>query len=91
MILPEAGSGYVAVEYTVLRCLGAGRGIDWKVIGQVLMSYNGRDLDQIKIETVETTETQIITQTENYYFDVTDLIRARSNPGTEINQSTFVN
>ena len=63
---------YVSVEYGVLQCLGIGRRIEWKLLQQSLIEYNGRKLEQMKIETEETTETEIITQVENYYFDITD-------------------
>jgi hypothetical protein len=63
---------YVGVEYGVLRCLGIGRRIEWKVIQQSLIDHNGRKLDQLKVETKEVTDSEIITQIENYYFDVTD-------------------
>jgi hypothetical protein len=65
---------YVAVEHTVLRCLGTGRRVEWKLLQQTLIEHNGRKLDQMKIETKETTDTEIITQIENYYFDVTECL-----------------
>lgn len=68
----QVPNDYVGVEYGVLRCLGIGRRIEWKLIQQSLIEHNGRTLDQMKIETKETTETEIITQIENYYFDVTE-------------------
>ncbi len=63
---------YTSVEYGILQCLGTGRRINWKVIKQALMEHNGRSLDQIKIETKESTDKGIITQIENYYFDITE-------------------
>ena len=63
---------YIAVEYAFLKYIGIGRGIEWKVLGQELLSHNGRKIDKIKIETIETTENEIITQTENYYFDISE-------------------
>jgi len=65
---------YVAVEHTVLRCLGIGRRVEWKLLQQALIEHNGRKLDQMQIETERTTDTQIITQIENYYFDVTECL-----------------
>lgn len=65
---------YTFVEYGVLRCLGVGRGIEWKLVRQGVMHHNGRTLDQLKIETKEVTETEIITQVENYYFDITECV-----------------
>ncbi len=68
----QVPNDYTSVEYGILRCLGKGRGIEWKVIQQSLLSHNGRKLDQLKIETKETTENEVITQIENYYFDITE-------------------
>ena len=65
---------YTSVEYAILKCLGIGRGIEWKLLQQALLQHNGRTLDQIKIETRETTEDEIITQIENYYFDITECV-----------------
>ncbi|MFC1591343.1 hypothetical protein ACFL43_02345 [Thermodesulfobacteriota bacterium] len=63
---------YTSVEYGVLRCLGIGRGIEWNTINQSVLHEDGRTLDQIKIETKETTEKEVITKIENYYFDITE-------------------
>lgn len=63
---------YVAVEYGVLRCLGHGRGVRWRLIQQAVFVHNGRRIDQLKIETVRTTREQIVKQIENYYFDITE-------------------
>ena len=63
---------YVSVEYTILKCLGIGRNIEWKLLKQTLMKHNGRKLDQMKIETRGKTETEVDSQIENYYFDVTE-------------------
>ena len=65
-------NNYTSVEYGILRCLGIGRCIEWKMVQQALLFHEGRKIDQIKIETIETTEDEIITQIENYYFDITD-------------------
>lgn len=63
---------YVGVEYGVLRCLGAGRRVEWKLIEQTVLDYGGRKIEQMKIETKQNTETEIIKRVENYYFDITD-------------------
>ena len=65
---------YVGYEYSILKCLGIGRRITWKVISQELLKHNGKDIDKVKIETTQTMPTQIITQIENYYFDVTQCV-----------------
>jgi len=74
VLLPEAGPDYVRIEYLVLRCLGIARNVEWKTTQQALMTYQGKQIDQIKIETKETTDTEIITTTTNYYFDVSSCI-----------------
>jgi hypothetical protein len=63
---------YVGVEYGILRCLGIGRRIEWKLIQQTLQNLDGRTIEQMKIETKQTIATEIITQIENYYFDITE-------------------
>jgi hypothetical protein len=63
---------YIATEHFILKCIAIGRGIDWKKIGQGLYKHNDKNIDCIKIETTEITELEIITQIENYYFDITE-------------------
>ncbi len=63
-----------SVELGIIRCVGIARGVEWEVVEQRLIDYDGRYLDQITIETKETTETEIITQLESYYFDITECI-----------------
>ncbi len=72
-------NNYVGTEYAFLKYLGLGRRIEWKTIGQELLNHNGRTIDKIKIETIETTETEIITQIENYYFDITECFNVDDN------------
>lgn len=68
----QVPNDYVGVEYGILRCLGIGRRIEWKLIQQTLLNCDGQMIEQMMIETKQTTETQIITQVENYYFDITE-------------------
>jgi len=68
----QVPNDYTSVEYGILRCLGIGRRMEWKVIQQSIIEHNGRTLDQLKIETKETTESEVVTQIENYYFDITE-------------------
>jgi hypothetical protein len=63
---------YVGTEHFILKCLGIGRRIEWIILGQELVSYGSKKVDKIKIETKQLTESEIITQIENYYFDITD-------------------
>jgi hypothetical protein len=44
------------------------------MIEQQLLTHNGRKIDKIKIETKQMTETEIIKQIENYYFDITECL-----------------
>jgi hypothetical protein len=68
----ENNYDYVGYEYKILECLGKGRRIEWKLITQSLLNIENRKIDKIKIETKQFTDTEIITQIENYYFDVTN-------------------
>lgn len=56
-------------ELLVLRGLGRGRGVYWRSISTSTIDEDGRSILQRKIETKEFQKNEIITQTENYYFD----------------------
>jgi hypothetical protein len=74
IIHQETPNDYTSVEYGILRCLGIGRGIEWKLKQQATIKHEGKTLDQMKIETIQTTEKEVITQIENYYFDITECV-----------------
>jgi hypothetical protein len=63
---------YTSVEYGILKCLGVGRGIEWKFLKQELIYQDEKRFDKIKIEAKEKTDTEVITTIENYYFDITE-------------------
>lgn len=63
---------YAGTEYAILKYMGIGRGVTWKRLGQELIKHDGRVFDKLKIEVTETTEAEIITTIENYYFDITE-------------------
>jgi hypothetical protein len=60
-----------------LKGLGRGRRIFWRTIAHTLLDDPRPGIEQFKIETARLTDTQIITQTENYYFDVSAMIAAQ--------------
>jgi hypothetical protein len=73
VIIHKVGiNDYVGTEQYILECLGKGRRIRWKILGQEFMNHNNKKIDKIKIETVQLTASEIITQIENYYFDITE-------------------
>lgn len=76
---------YVGTEHLVLNCLGQGRGVVWKLLGQELLIHNNKKIDKIKIETKKLTKSEIITQIENYYFDITECF------GNEVRQDKLFN
>jgi hypothetical protein len=63
---------YVAVEYKVVGCIAAARRVEWKLLRTALHEDNGRRIEEFKIETTQTSGTQVVTQAENYYFDITE-------------------
>jgi len=65
---------YTSVEYAILQCLGLSREIAWKLVQQFTLNHNERTLDQLKIETTQVTEREIITEVENFYFDITECV-----------------
>ena len=72
IIHKDGNNDYVVLEHFILKCLGRGRKIKFKTLVQELITYNDKKIDKIKIETKEVTESEIITQIENYYFDITE-------------------
>jgi hypothetical protein len=65
---------FVSVEFAYLRCIGMARGIEWKFISQKQMNHDGKKIDRLTIKTRQFGLSEIITQQENYYFDITDWI-----------------
>jgi hypothetical protein len=62
----------VEIEHLVLKCLGNGRGVEWEILEIETCSYDERKIDKIKIKTMQLTDYEIITQIENFYFDITE-------------------
>ena len=58
----------------VLQGLGRGRGVFWRCLGRNFLGSEWPSIEQFKIETVELTASEVITQTENYYFDLSMMI-----------------
>lgn len=68
----EVPNDYVGVEYAILKFLGIGRGIGWKMLSQKLMHHENRVIDKVRIETVRTTPAEEERTVEAYYFDITE-------------------
>jgi hypothetical protein len=73
---PDA-HGVALTRLLTLHALGRGRGIFWRTVANTLLGDQWPGIEQFKIETVRLTETQMITRTENFYFDVSVAIAAR--------------
>ncbi len=73
---PDA-DGVARARLLTLHALGRGRGIFWRTVAQSLLGDEWPGIEQFKIETVRLTETQMITRTENFYFDVSAAIALR--------------
>lgn len=87
IIIHSSGQNdYVGTENFILYCLGKGRGVEWKFLGNELLVYGNKKIDKLKIETKETTPSEIITQTENYYFDITYCLESSVKPDTPFNE-----
>jgi len=70
---PDAESTALT-QVLVLRGLGRGRGIFWRTVTHALLGDQWPGIERFKIETIELTDKEIVTQTENYYFDVSLMI-----------------
>ncbi len=73
---PDA-DGVALTRLLTLHALGRGRGIFWRTVANTLLGDEWPGIEQFKIETVRLTETQMITRTENFYFDVSVAVAAR--------------
>jgi hypothetical protein len=81
---------YVGTEKLILNCLGKGREIEWRILKQEILSHSEKKFDKIKIETIQTTDSEIITQIENYYFDITDCVRNSRSRGNSFNEKEIL-
>src|SRR6516225_6532085 len=66
---PDA-DGVALTRLRTMQALGRGRGVFWRTLANALLGDQWPGIEQFKIETVRLTETQVITRTENFYFDV---------------------
>jgi hypothetical protein len=73
---PDA-NGVALTRFQTLHALGRGRGIFWRTVANTLLGEEWPGIEQFKIETVRLTETQMITRTENFYFDVSAAMAVR--------------
>jgi hypothetical protein len=78
---PDADT-VAATHLLTLRGIGRGRRIFWRTVAHTLLGDPWPGIEQFQIETVQLTDTQqmtsqIITQTEDYYFDVSAMIAAQ--------------
>ncbi|MBO0752766.1 MAG: hypothetical protein J2P53_11675, partial [Bradyrhizobiaceae bacterium] len=76
--------GIAMARLLTLHALGRGRGIFWHTIGEVLLGDAWPGIEQFKIKSVRLTQTQMITRTENFYFDVSAAIAARRWPSPAV-------
>ena len=65
IITTSDADSVAATRLWTLRGLGRGRGIFWRTIAHTLLGDQWPGIERFKIETVQLTDTQIITQTEN--------------------------
>ena len=86
IIQRTAINNYVGTEYLILNCLGERRGIDWEMIQQELLFHDDRILDRIEIETKETATAEILTQIEEFYFDITECFGSTNKENSEFDE-----
>lgn len=71
---PEFQKTPVKVEHLYLKYVFTGRNVEYKFLKQELIEHGGKKIDKVKCETKETTDAEIITQIENYYFDISEFM-----------------
>ncbi len=74
IIESPAGEDYQLIETEYLKYICLGRGVKWEFLKRESVESEGRNIDKVKIKTQETTQEEVVTQIENYYFDVTECI-----------------
>jgi hypothetical protein len=74
IIKSEAGPDYRQVEDEFIKYICLGRRVKWEFLQRDLLTEGQRRLEKVKIRTQEITQKEIITQIENYYFDITECI-----------------
>jgi hypothetical protein len=65
------------IEMLLLNCAGKVLGRLWRVLARNSMDGEWHNIEQLQLETVDLTSTEIITQQVNFYFDVTELMTNR--------------
>jgi hypothetical protein len=75
---PEA-ENVALTQVLILRGLGRGRGIFWRAITHALLGDQWQAFSSSRSRRLKLTDTQITTQSENYYFDVSAMIAATEN------------
>lgn len=64
---------YVSTEYLVLKYLRIARGlISWNIVKQQLIVENAKTYDVIEVNVVINQNGELLTQTEYFYFDITE-------------------
>ncbi len=70
----HVGSDYRQVESDYLKYVCMGRKVNWTLLQRESIDSSDRRVEKVKIKTQETTPREVITQIENYYFDITDCV-----------------
>jgi hypothetical protein len=68
IVLSQSHEEALRTENMALKGLGLGRQVYWRSIGLEPIPSNSKKTYQRKIETIQLTNDQVITQKENYYF-----------------------
>ena len=74
VIIESQAGGYRQVENDYLKYVCTGRRVKWELVQRDRVDSGERSIEKVKIKTQETTSEEIITQVENYYFDITDCV-----------------
>ena len=69
-----AGKEYQRVETDFIKCDCLGRRVKWEFLKRESLESEGRKIEKVKIKTQAMTQEEVISQIENYYFDVTDCL-----------------
>lgn len=74
IIESAAGADYRQVEDDYIKYICLGRRVRWEFLQRDQLADGERRLEKVRIRTREITLEEIITQIENYYFDITECV-----------------
>lgn len=92
VVIERSGiNDYVSTEHTLLKYLAKKRQVQYELVGQALLSHQGRRLDRITIQTIDSSTEGVRGETAHYYFDITDCFPVSIPKDVNFNEAETLN